>query len=71
MYQLVATTQSYNTTTYNLEINHVVKQAQRGYVGSNKSSEVEHALQFLNNVVLDDDDDDDDEYETNLAMSLN
>jgi hypothetical protein len=48
MYQLAASTQSYNITTYNLEINHVVKQAQKGYVGSEKSSEVEHALQFLN-----------------------
>ncbi|CAK9216727.1 unnamed protein product [Sphagnum troendelagicum] len=67
MYQSAATTQSYNTTTYNSGVNHVAEQAQRGYAGSERSSEVEHALQFFKSALLDDDDDED---ETDLAVSL-
>jgi hypothetical protein len=67
MYQSAATTQSYNTTTYNSGVNHVAEQAQRGYAGSERSSEVEHALQFFKSALLDDDDDED---EADLAVSL-
>jgi len=66
MYQSAAATQSYNTTTCNSGVNHVAEQAQRGYAGSERSSEVEHALQFLKSTLLDDDDED----ETDLAVSL-